>query len=338
MASKDSVVASGSPPEPLEGSWIVFMPPLTEPELDRLWAQLCRYEPNTVKPTGPICGVLRRVQKYRPNDFGPDEFLHTILSETCIRFKKYYNSSFKPPMDRWLYMQAWSAALDFVKHWVPGYRYNTEDQPTGFVDFDDVHDRVDTQSPQCFLFAQFWPGELRHPFDPEFFDHLRNCESCWEAFCRLRSKLFNFENSVFWSECVSSDLIHLFKLLGIRNTVIACLNDELNWMDASLACFGHPEVHPDAGKTWQAKVQNKIAANTSHRPPTEQTIKAVLEQRRYVSRNLRFLTQGRQPRRVRRRSFPAQYCRSLWAMLQAQLDGRTPIPWWEREHLFQTSS
>jgi hypothetical protein len=101
VASEDSVVASGSPPEPLEGTWIVFMPPLTERELDRLWAELCRYEPDVVTPTGPIRSVLRRVQKYRPNDVEKDEFLRTILSETCIRFKKYYNSSFKVPMDRW---------------------------------------------------------------------------------------------------------------------------------------------------------------------------------------------------------------------------------------------
>ena len=335
MASEDSVVASGSPPQPLEGTWIVFMPPLTERELDRLWAELCRYEPNAVTPTGPIRSVLRRVQKYRPNDLEKDEFLRTILSETCIRFKKYYNSSFKVPMDRWLYMQAWSATLDFVKHWVTGYRNKPENQPKGFVNFDGVQDWVDTQSPQCRWFAQYWPGELEHPFAPEFLDHLRICDTCWEACDLLKGQLLDFQLKVDWTECVSSKRIRLFKLLGIENAVIASLLDHLNWVDASLAYYGHPGVHPDALKTWQAKVQAKIAPDTSHRPPTEWTIKGLLDERRHVSRNLRLLTHGRKFPRVRRRSIPARYCGNLLDMLEAQL-GHPRLPMWERKHPFQS--
>lgn len=200
---------------------IAFVPPLSGQELDRLWNELCHSDPKTKKPTGYICKIVRRrsILKYKPRDMGTDEFFDTVLNETAIRFKRY-NYSFQPPMERWLMMQAKSAAKDIQKKWTPAFRYKEEYQPKEWIPFERLEDAVNKQPPaavhvssdldctetetvlptlplpsptsshdsMALLFRFLIQGHAPRNLGVKYIDHVRKCNPCYVTIRRVQRR------------------------------------------------------------------------------------------------------------------------------------------------------
>jgi len=122
----------------LIGHSIRFIPPLTNQELDCLWAELCHLDPETKRPTGFVCEIVKRFLKHKPNELYADEFLGPVLSHTWFRFHLYYNSRFMPPLQSWLAVEAYRAMRDFNRQWVPGIRCKEKYRPKAWVSLESL--------------------------------------------------------------------------------------------------------------------------------------------------------------------------------------------------------